>query len=173
MSIVKDFNGKEKIMTKQQIEEYAVGYSFPTDYIEILLKRYNYNSERVQEILNKSYNEVVEEVQNAYSHITIMSILDFICNNFKHKAGDYVENDQLGQELTFDDITHEVGNLIVVDWSTESHAWYKIVMVEKIHVYEDGTRRLIFYDGKRQRGLVDERYFDKSLRHPFKAWRLN
>ena len=161
-------------MTKQQqIEEYAVGYSYPTDYIEILLRRYNYDTERVHEILLKSYNEVVEEVQNANSHVTIMSILDFMCDKFKYKPGDYVENDQIGQELTFDAITHEVGNLIVIDCSTESHAWYKVVMVESIHVYDNGTRRLIYYDGKRQRGLVDERYFDKSLRNPFKACRLN
>jgi len=40
-------------------------------------------------------------------------------------------------------------------------------------IIKDGTRRLIYYDGKRQRGLVDEMYFNKARRNPLRAWRLN
>lgn len=63
-----------------------------------------------------------------------------------------------GPELTFDEITQRVGQIIIMDKSTESHAWYKAVLVERIAETEDG-RRLIYYDGKKQRGLVNEHYF--------------
>jgi hypothetical protein len=99
---------------------------------------------------------------------------DFICDKQpKHKPGEYIDSAHLGQELSFDEITHRVGSLIAMDCSTESRTWYQIVKIEIIHVYNDGTRRLIYYDGKRQRGLVDERYFDKSIKYPSRAWTLN
>ena len=101
-----------------------------------------------------------------------ISLFDSTYESTNHKPGEYVDSIHLGQELSFDEITREVGNLIVMDCSTVSHAWYKIVMVERIHFYDNDTRRLIYYDGKRQRGLVDERYFDKSIRYPSRAWRL-
>lgn len=52
------------MMTRKQIEEFAVGYSFPTDYVEIILKKYDFDKERVHQILCKSYDEVVKEVQD-------------------------------------------------------------------------------------------------------------
>ena len=65
-----------------------------------------------------------------------------------------------GRELSFDEITRRVGQMIVIDKSTENHKWFLAVLVEKILTdYETGNRRLIYYDGKKQRGLVDERYF--------------
>lgn len=74
------------------------------------------------------------------------------------KPGDYVET--VGRELSFDEITKRVGQLIIIEQATESHEWYKVVQVEKIYIYpENGNRRLIYYDGQRQRGLVDEMYF--------------
>ena len=73
-----------------------------------------------------------------------------------------------GPELTFDEIAERIGRLIVMDMSTESHKWYQIVQVEKIFTYEDGTRRLIYYSGKRQRGLVDERYFTWGSVHAYR-----
>lgn len=66
-----------------------------------------------------------------------------------------------GPELSFDQITQMVGKLIVMDKSTESHEWFEVVRMEKI-IWNDGGRRLIYYDGTRQRGLVDERYFTKA-----------
>lgn len=78
------------------------------------------------------------------------------------KAGEWVEEDVLGKELTFDEIAKRVGKLIIIDKSTVSHAWYKVVKVEKIIPYE-GKRRLVYYDGDRQRGLVNECFFDKKL----------
>ena len=74
-----------------------------------------------------------------------------------------------GRRLTFDEIDGRVGQMIVMDMSTESHEWYKVVLVESIYTYDDGSRRLIYYDGGRQRGLVDERRFNAE-RHPARAY---
>lgn len=88
------------------------------------------------------------------------------------KPGDWVVEDVLGKELTFDEITQEIGNLIVMDKSTSSHEWYKVVLVEKIVIVKDNQRRLVYYDGCKQRGLVDEMYFDENINHPARAYKL-
>lgn len=88
------------------------------------------------------------------------------------KIGSYVEEDMLGDELTFDEIADMVGEIIVYDHSTESRAWYKVVKIEGIIDGTDGKRHLRFYDGSKQRGTVNEIFFDKSQRRPQKAWRL-
>ena len=51
-------------MINKQIEKFAVGYPYPTDYVEILLKKYDYDTLKVHEILRKPYNEVIKEVQS-------------------------------------------------------------------------------------------------------------
>lgn len=53
------------VMTKGQIERLAVGYPYPTDYVEILLVKHRFNVEKVKEILCKPYQEVIESVQAA------------------------------------------------------------------------------------------------------------
>lgn len=89
------------------------------------------------------------------------------------KIGDYVEEELLGELLTFDEIAEMTGELIVLDNSTKSRAWYKIVKVEKIACNKDeNQRRLVFFDGKKQRGMINEIYFDSNYRNPQKAWRL-
>lgn len=70
--------------------------------------------------------------------------------------GDWVETK--GRQLTFDEIAARTGELIVIDMSTQSHEWYRAVLVVRI-IYYDGTRRLIFSDGGKHAGYVDERYF--------------
>lgn len=75
-----------------------------------------------------------------------------------------------GMELTFDEVAKRVGQMIIMDMSTESHEWFKVVMVEKIVTnFETGQRRLIYYDGDKQRGLVDERYFPENYTDRFPA----
>lgn len=49
-------------MNKQQIEKFAVGYPYPTDYVEVLLRKYDFDTIKVHEILCKSYREVFMEV---------------------------------------------------------------------------------------------------------------
>ena len=51
-------------MTNKQIEEFSVGYPYPTNYVEILLKKYNYNIIKTHENLCKPYNEVIKKVQS-------------------------------------------------------------------------------------------------------------
>ena len=87
------------------------------------------------------------------------------------QPGDWVETH--GKELSFDEITQRIGSLIVMDMSTVSHAWYKIVQVEKI-VEQDGTRRLVYYDGHKQRGYVGEYFFPPIYTgpHPARAYEV-
>ena len=75
------------------------------------------------------------------------------------QPGDYVETH--GPELTFDAIAQFTGKLIVMDKSTESRAWFQVARVEEVIHTKEG-RRLIYYAGKKQRGLVNERYFVSS-----------
>lgn len=66
-----------------------------------------------------------------------------------------------------------IGKMIVMDKSTASHEWYKVVLVEKIVMVENNTqRRLVYYDGVKQRGLVNEMYFKENIPHPARAYRL-
>lgn len=88
------------------------------------------------------------------------------------KPGDWVEKEMLGAELTFDEIAQSVGSLIILDKSTQSHEWYKVVMVEEIVLVEGNQRRLVYYDGVKQRGLINEMYFEENVYHRQRAWRI-
>lgn len=105
-----------------------------------------------------------------YEQLDIFSYIQLKQKTFK--PGDLVEKDVVGKQLIFDEITKEVGNLIVMDKSTSSHEWYKVVLVEKIVAVEGNQRRLVYYDGTRQRGLVSEMWFDESVTYPARAWKL-
>ena len=103
-----------------------------------------------------------------------LNIFDYLnTNKQSFDPGEWVEEDTLGKELTFDEIAARIGKLIIIDMSTISHAWYKVVKVERICYPCEGSRRLVYYDGVHQRGLVDEMYFDKRYNaRPVKAWDL-
>lgn len=72
------------------------------------------------------------------------------------KPGDWVEAH--GRELSFDEIARKAGGLVVMDHSTSSRSWYKVVRVERIVTTDDG-RRLVYFDGTKQNGIVNERFF--------------
>jgi hypothetical protein len=103
-----------------------------------------------------------------------LSIMDLIAPTEKEfEPGDWIEEENVGEQLTFDEITQMIGQLIVMDKSTASHVWYKVVMVEQIVMVENNTmRRLVYYDGVKQRGLVNEMYFNESMQFPARAYRL-
>ena len=91
----------------------------------------------------------------------------------EQRPGTYVKTH--GRQLGFEEITHRVGQVIIYDKSTESHDWFEAVRVERIYTDpETGERRLIYFDGTKQRGLVDERYFrpDYPGRFPARAWEV-
>ena len=50
-------------MTKEQIERFAVGYPYPTAYVEHLLRNNNFDTEKVHEILCGLGERVVSETQ--------------------------------------------------------------------------------------------------------------
>ena len=59
-----------------------------------------------------------------------MSLFDFIIPQVK--PGEWLQESQLGKEITFDEIAQSVGKVIAIDKSTQSHSWYKAVLIEKI-----------------------------------------
>ena len=84
-----------------------------------------------------------------------ISIFDLIPKDKSFQPGDWIEKESVGEQLTFDEITQMIGKLIVMDKSTASHAWYKVVLVEEIVMVDNNTqRRLVYYGGVKQRGLV-------------------
>lgn len=103
-----------------------------------------------------------------------MNIFDFI--EPPVKPGEWLQKSQLGEEMTFDEIAQSVGKVIAIDKSTQSHAWYKAVLVEKIlerDEYDGIYRRLIYYDGVKQRGVISEMYFQvEGSRSYQRAWRI-
>ena len=65
-----------------------------------------------------------------------------------------------GRELSFDEAARRVGEILILDKSTESSEWFMAVRLEKtITRASTGTRRLICFDGTRHRQLLDEFYF--------------
>lgn len=101
-----------------------------------------------------------------------MSLMDLFALAKVFEPGEWIEKENVGEQLTFDEITQMIGQLIVMDKSTISHAWYKVVMVEQIVMVENGQRRLVYYDGVKQRGLINEMYFDETIHFPVRAYRL-
>lgn len=103
-----------------------------------------------------------------------MSLFDFIIPQVK--PGEWLQESQLEKEITFDEIAQSVGKVIAIDKSTQSHAWYKAVLIEKIlerDEYDGRYRRLIYYDGMKQRGYISEMYFqDDNLRNRQRAWKI-
>lgn len=99
-----------------------------------------------------------------------MSIFDFIQKPIN--PGEWVEESVLGEELTFEEITHMVGQTIIISKHTMSHKWYKAVRIERIIVPDEGYRQIVYYDGHRQRGYISEMYMDKSIRWATYAWKV-
>lgn len=103
-----------------------------------------------------------------------MNLFDFI--EPPVQPGEWLQESQLGEEMTFDEIAQSVGKVIAIDKSTQSHAWYKAVLVEKIlerDEYDGKYRRLIYYDGVKQRGYISEMYFQvEGSRSYQRAWRI-
>ncbi len=99
-----------------------------------------------------------------------MDMMQFLHGAGAFQPGEYVEKGSLGERLTFGEIANMEGCLIAIDNSTKSKESYKIVRIERI-IKDSGHRRLVYYDGSKQRGMVDEMYFDESLPFPARAYR--
>lgn len=88
------------------------------------------------------------------------------------RPGDCVEENCLGDRVSFDDIEQMVGQMIIIDISTRDHVWYKVVLIEKIFTHSTGKRSLIYYDGTKQRGMINEMYFNNEMPWLAKAWKV-
>ena len=58
---------RKYIMTKRQIEKFAVGWPYPTDDVEAVLKYCDYNTEEANEILRDT-QETMKIVQEEYKN---------------------------------------------------------------------------------------------------------
>jgi len=85
-----------------------------------------------------------------------MADMSNLLQSTRLKPGQYVE--QHGKELSFDELSTRIGELVLCDCSTESHEWIKAVRVERI-IYGETARRLIYSDGRKQHGYVGEYWF--------------
>lgn len=100
------------------------------------------------------------------------------------KVGDYVEEEMLGDLLSFDELTEMVGQLVVNDYSTESKNWYKVVRIDKIYTnVVDDSRSVLLIRGPKKNdiGRIDEYAFnikgthtlgDKEVPRAHRMWRL-
>lgn len=70
--------------------------------------------------------------------------------------GDYVE--EVGDPLTFGEMYSMIGQLAILDVSTESHEWYKIVMITCISV-GNNERRVVFHSGSGTLGNLLDIHF--------------
>lgn len=61
-------------------------------------------------------------------------------------AGEIVESH--GRRLSFDEAAARIGEIIILNISTENHEWFRAVRVLKALVTPDGERRLICERGK-------------------------
>jgi flagellar biosynthesis protein FlhB len=50
-------------MTRRQIEKFALGYPVPTDWVAVLLEKYDYDKDKVHEILCKGKEEIAVEIR--------------------------------------------------------------------------------------------------------------
>ena len=99
-----------------------------------------------------------------------INLFDLLAQSTDPRPGDYVEIS--GRELSFDECVSRVGQIVIFDRSTESHKWYQAMRIEKLVQTEDG-RRLICYDGCKQRALIGELYFNREVtRYPEIAYEI-
>lgn len=102
-----------------------------------------------------------------------LDIFSFIQPQKDFKPGEYIEKQFIGRQITFDKIIERIGGLIVLGKSTSSHEWFMVALIEKIVLVEGNQRRLVYYDGHKQRGLINEMYFNENCYCPTKAFELS
>ena len=95
-----------------------------------------------------------------------MTLFDFMPKQLS--PGEIVETH--GRELTFQEAYGRVGEMLILDVSTQNHEWFKAVFIEESKdipdIYNDcgnllqhGYRRIIAFDGARQRCLLSDYFF--------------
>ncbi len=78
-----------------------------------------------------------------------------------YAPGDYVEESELGDPLAFKELYSLIGELVVIDVSTESRKDYKVVLITAISEGH-GERRVVFSDAGGGLGNILDIYFKKD-----------
>jgi len=99
------------------------------------------------------------------------------------KEGEWLDHDDprdqryIGEELSFEDLTNLVNELIIMTKYTQSRRWLKLVRVHSFTNHPANaiggyTRNLVYTDGTKSFGRVNEYWFlDNSTSYPVKCYR--
>ena len=68
-----------KIISKNEIEKLAVGYPYPTAWVEIVVRKYDYDLEKIKEILssNAKVKKAIEGTTEMNAGVTYCCAFDF------------------------------------------------------------------------------------------------
>lgn len=106
------------MMTKRQIEEFAVGYPYPTDYVEVILKKYDFDKDKANQALCKTYDEVVKEVQGYSTQMSgcesCQGDEDLYLTNDESKEAIFDE-EKIGVDDTFIDL-NDLDSEVTLNW---------------------------------------------------------
>ena len=100
-----------------------------------------------------------DEIMNAYTQLTLF---DWQPEQIKTelKLGTFIDDmNHVGRAFTIDDCKNNIGTIVLLDSSTESHQWFRVVKIINLCRTDDGNR-VVCDDGKRGNPcLVDEIFF--------------
>ena len=92
------------------------------------------------------------------------------------REGDWVDDYYRGRELLWEELSAYVGKLVICDYSTESHPWYKVVKITKVIDSADGLGSVIFDDGSRRNGgygSISKTFLVNESKYMAHIWELN
>lgn len=99
-------------------------------------------------------------LRKQWEQLTLLSVFQTL------KPGEYVTTH--GKDLKFHELHQKIGQLVILDQSTQSQRVWRVVRVEAIIPHE-GAERFIYYYGSKQCGLINQRYFERQ-ENPIKVW---
>lgn len=88
------------------------------------------------------------------------------------KPGAWLNEEDVGHELRFNDLQRHIGGLVAYEATTVSKRWFKAIRVDRIKKTTMGDRVMIFCDGSRMRGTVSEIRFDQRERYPVRVFEI-
>lgn len=129
---------------------------------------------RTFNFLRRERFETIEDVLGHLSYIAQIAKRSFseLCNKLRDEGiipyapGDYVE--QVGKPLKYDDLYHLIGEMVVVDVSTESHTWYRVALITGLTEGGDERRVIFSYAESSLNSIQDVHFMNKPLMYSLK-----
>ena len=103
-----------------------------------------------------------------------MLLYRWICSLiFHHKKsplsslpGEFLSEKDVGEELSFEELSKKEGNVVVADFSSNIHRILKAVKIQEIRNFTDGNSDLLYDDGTDWPGCIHK----KDYRNPLYPW---